>query len=344
MRPKAPALFPLVAACLALAALPALASEPVVIRWLVAHDRGNSPFTRLNEDFARQLEKKSGGRLKIAFAKSDAPESRLDETAFRRVADGGADMSQLAASGAGVHVFDMPFLFRGYDHAEAAFAAPVGQRLLDSIAAGSGGKVRGFGFTYSGGQRVLAGRLAVRRLADLKGARMRRGTSHLAAFMKGLGAELVEAGPASREAPVADVASGRLDLEETEINRLALVEAENPGLAEKLPFVNLTHHRMYVTALVANAAFLAKLPPDLRALLTDEAQALAASERKLSIDLEKKNLGALRRRAGRIVEFSAAERPAFAAAGEAFLKNIPEMGALVREIQALKEPVRVTLR
>src|SRR4051812_9736147 len=105
------------------------AQKPRTIRWLVAHDRGNTPFSALNHEFAKRLEEKSGGSLKIEFVKTDAAESRLDEAAFAAISQGKSDMSQLAASGANVHVFDLPFLFRDYAHAEAVFESPLGARL-----------------------------------------------------------------------------------------------------------------------------------------------------------------------------------------------------------------------
>lgn len=311
--------------------------EPKVVRWVVAHDRGNSAFTELIEGFARRIDEKSGGRMRIEFIHSKAPESELDAAAYKQVLDGAADMSQLAASGANVHVFDMPFVFRSYEHAEAVFNGPVGKKLLGSVSAASQGRLRGFGFTYSGGYRILAGKAAIRRVGDFKGVRIRRSTSHLAGFMSDLGAELTDAGPASRENPVADAVSGRVDLEETEVNRLAIARRERPEMVGRIGFVNLTRHRMYVTALVANERFLSGLPARLRRLLRDELEALAVAERKLSVGLEAGNQKVLADAGLRLIEFPESARGEFIRAGTAYRGKFPEFDGLVREIQAVKE-------
>jgi TRAP-type transport system periplasmic protein len=329
------------AAAAVLLALPALAApQKTVIRWVVAHDRGNTPFAALNHDFAKKLEAKSHGRLSIDFLPSSEAADKLDEAAFQKVSEGRADMSQLSASEAGAHALEMPYLFRSYEHAEAVLTGPVGRKLLTGVTEESRGKARALAFTYSGGYRMLAGK-AVAKASDFRGLRARKSTSYLSGFLKELGASFVEAGPASRERPIDEVAAGRLDLEETEINRLALVVEQHPELAAKMGALNLTRHRMYLTALVVNEKFLAGLPEDLRELLISESEALAAAERKLSIELEKKNLAVLAKKGVRVVEISDACRKAMAEAGERLLAKTPALKPVVDEVRAVREPTKL---
>jgi len=311
-------------------------SDARVVRWIVAHDRGSSFFTELLNDFSARVEKKSGGALKIEFIPSKASDTALDNDAYDKVLSGGADLSQLASARAGVPVFDAPGVFRNYAHAEAVFNGPVGKRLLNDVASSSQGQLRGFAFTYSGGYRILVGGAPVRSINDLKGVRMRR-QSAAARFMQGLGAKLVDLGPESRERPITGVLSGDIDLEETEINRLAIVEHDHPELAGKLKYVNLTRHRMYVTAVVANEKFLASLSDENRRLLTDEIETLAVAERKLSVDLEARNLKALAASGATIVELSKSESARFTAAAKAYVEKSPETAATIRDIQGVAE-------
>jgi TRAP-type C4-dicarboxylate transport system substrate-binding protein len=311
------------------------AKESKVIRWVVAHDRGTGPFFELNQDFARRLEKKSDGKLKVEFIKTDVPESRLDEAAYKQVAEGSAEMSQLSAAGAKVRVFDMPFVFRSYEHAEAVFASAVGEGLVAGISSSSEGKVRGLGFTYSGGLRILVGKVALNSAADFKGLKMRSGTSDLVPFVRELGVKLVDAGAASREKPIAGLASGAVDLEETEINRLAIVAQDNPELLKQIAFANLTYHRMYVTAIVANEKFLASLAPAQRKLLISE------MERKLSVDMAARNLALLSKKGLRFVQFPKSELQALVKAGDAVQNQHPELAKIIQEIRAVKEPTKV---
>jgi TRAP-type C4-dicarboxylate transport system substrate-binding protein len=330
--------------CAAAGAQAAPAAETKVIRWVVAHDHGAGPFFELNEEFARRLEKKSGGALKIEFIKPDVAESRLDEAAYKQVAEGSADMSQLSAIGAKVRVFEMPFVFRSYEHAEAVFASAVGQDLVAGISSSSDGKIRGLGFTYSGGYRILVGKAALRSAADFDGLRMRAGSSDLAPFVRELGVKLVDAGEASREKPIAGLEADSVDLEETEINRLAIVEKDNPGLLKKIAFANLTYHRMYVTAIVANEKFLSSLAPDQRRLLVSEMQELAVDERKLSVDMAARNLALLSKKGLRFVEFPKSQTASLVKAGDAVRAQHPELAKVLAEIQAVKEPTKVTGR
>lgn len=326
----------LLAAAWASAGAPEPKPGPKVVRWIVAHDRGNSFFTDLLNDFAARVEKKSGGSLKIEFIPSKASDTGLDRDAYDKVVSGEDDMSQLAAGLAGVPVFDQPGVFRNYAHAEAVFNGPVGKRLLDNVASDSQGRMQGFAFTYSGGYRILVGGAPVRSIDDLKGLRVRRQTS-AARFMQGLGAKLVDLGPESREKPITGVLSGAIDLEETEINRLAIVQQDHPELVGKLHYINLTRHRMYVTAIVANEKFLAGLSEENRRMLTDEIQTLAVDERKLSVNLEARNLKALAASGATIVDLPASEHARFAAAAKTYMKKFPEMAAKIREIQAVAD-------
>jgi TRAP-type C4-dicarboxylate transport system substrate-binding protein len=306
------------------------------IRWYVAHDRGDTPFTKIIRDFARGLEEKSSGALKVEFIDSSGvPQTGLDDAAYKQILDGGADMAQIPARSAGVGVFEMPFLFRSYDHAELIFNGPIGKKLLADVGAGSKQKVRGVAFTYSGGYRILVGRAPVRRASDLKNLRMRKG-SGLEDLMTEWGVRQVDSDPAFRGPPVAQIGAGLIDLEETEINRLAIILKEHPDALKKVEFANLTRHRMYVTAIVANEKFLAALPAAHRRLLLGEIEALAVAERRLSIGLEKSNLDLLVKGGLNVVELPAAERAAFIKTGESSHKNNPDMAGLIKEIQEVK--------
>ncbi|MFI5345910.1 MAG: TRAP transporter substrate-binding protein [Elusimicrobiota bacterium] len=318
-------------ACLAAPAK--AAPEPKVIRWIVAHDRGNSFFTGVLDRFAADVAKRSEGALKVEFVPSKASDTTLDDDAYQKVIQGSADMSQLDASRAGAPVFQAPMLFRNYDHAEVVFEGPVGKKLLNGVAADSQGRLEGLAFTYSGGYRILVGSIAVHQLSDLKGARMRRNAGP-ARFMGELGANLVDLGAESRERPIQGILQGKLDLEETEINRLAIVGQDHPEFLKNLAYINLTRHRMYVTAIVANVKFLKGLPEAQRRMLELEIKNLSVAERKLSVDLEARNLKALQAGGAKIVTLPDSERAKLAQAAKSFLKGFPELAASVKEIQA----------
>jgi TRAP-type C4-dicarboxylate transport system substrate-binding protein len=310
--------------------------EPKVIRWIVAHDRGNSFFTGLLDRFAADVAKRSEGALKVEYLQSKASDTSLDEDAYQKVIEGAADMSQLDASRAGSPVFQAPMLFRNYDHAEVVFEGPVGKKFLNEVATDSQGRLEGLAFTYSGGYRILVGSRAIHQLSDIKGAKMRRNTGP-ARFMGELGASLVDLGAESRERPIQGILQGKLDLEETEVNRLAIVGQDHPEILKSLSYINLTRHRMYVTSIVANVKFLKSLPVAQRRMLEQEIKDLSAAERKLSVDLEARNIKALQAGGATIVTLPDSERTKLAQAASSFLKKFPELAASVKDIQAVPD-------
>ncbi|MDE2140841.1 MAG: TRAP transporter substrate-binding protein DctP [Elusimicrobia bacterium] len=319
-----------------LAAPSKAAPKPRVIKWIVAHDRGNSFFTGLLDRFAADVAKKSEGALKVEYLPSQASDTSLDDDAYQKVIEGAADMSQLDASRAGVPVFQAPMLFRNYDHAEVVFEGPVGKKLLNGVATDSQGRLEGLAFAYSGGYRILVGSRAVRRLSDLKGARVRRNAGP-ARFLGELGANLVDLGPENRERPIEGILQGKLDLEETEVNRLAIVGKDHPEFLKRLSYINLTRHRMYVTAIVANVKFLKSLPEAQRLMLEREIKNLSAWERKLSVDLEANNIKTLQSGGAKIVTLPDSERAKLAQVAKKFLREFPELAASVKEIQAVPD-------
>lgn len=319
--------------------LPAAAAPPQVrtVRWFVAHDRGDTPFAEIIKKFARTLGEKSDGALKVDFINSRALEGELDEAAYKSIAEGRADLAQVPAWAAGVGILEVPFLFRSYDHAELVFEGPIGKKLAADVAKSSKQRVRGLAFTYSGGYRILIGRVPLRRLGDLKDLRMRR-DSGLTDLMEAWGIRPVDTDRVRKEWPIALVGADVTDLEETEVNRLAITQYHHPQVLKNVKYANLTRHRMYITALVANEKFLASLPDNLRQLLVEEIEALALAERKLSVSLEKSNLAVLEKGGLQLVEFPEADRGAFIKNGEAIHKKYPGLAPMISEIREAKAP------
>ena len=314
------------------------------VRWTVAHFRDDASFNKLLDGFARRVAEKSGGMLKVEFDNPAGPEAgrELDsETVNRRLTEGSADMAQVEVVALGAGVIETPFLFRGYEHAESVWNSPVGDKLLARIPDATGGKVEGLAFSYSGGYRIMVGQKAVRRASDFKNLRLRdNGTS--AEIFADLGAATVkvERAELAGKTPLDLAAEGRVDLEETEINRLAYFKLRHPDAAKKLKYLNLTNNSMLVTVMAANRAFLASLDEKSRALLVQEVRALPAAERKLSVDLARTNLESLRKDGMTVVSLPKSEQRAMETLAETHSAKSPD-AATIREIKAVKD-VEVT--
>ncbi len=310
------------------AASTAAAAKPRTIRWVVAHTRNEAAYGPLMADFARRLDKRSAGELRVEFFDGTAADDEGNTAAHQQVLDGTADMGQFEKMVAQyVPAVVAPFVFRNYAHAEAVYAGPVGQKLLDGLYASSDRKLRALAFTYSGGYRVLLSKAPVAKTADLKNLRLvapgvEGWSEMMGELMQNVGVRLV------REEP---------DLIEDAINRLPHFLDRHPEEIKKIGFVNRTNHGMLLTAIVANEKFLSTLTGEQRRLLVEEVETLALDERKLSVGLEVKNIQLLKKKGLTFTEFSSAERRIFAAAGEAVIRKHPETYRLIQEIRSVKE-------
>jgi len=313
---------------------PAAAKDgPRTIRWVSAHTRADEVYGKLLRDFASRVETASRGSLKVSLVGEDLPGRGSDSAAHQMLLDGTADMGQFEQQLTEyVPAVTAPFAFRGYAHAEAVFTGPVGRRLLDRLYASSNRRLRALAFTYSGGQRVFLGRKKLSTVAAFKGQRMESpgnsGWSPLMdELMRSAGVNLV---------PVSEDVSA-FDQIESVVNRGPQQYEQSKGLAKRFKYVNLTHHGLLVTAVVAREKFLSALAPEQRRVLDREVEALALEERKLSIALESERLAALEKLGVKPVALPEAERARLMELGEAVLRGHAEVLRDVQEIRSVKE-------
>lgn len=313
------------------------------IRWLVAHNPGNQAVNDLLESFSNRIALKSGGSLKLELLAVKNPDDDIDSIAHGKVLSGKAEMSQVKTIALEKHnpqiaALDMPFLFRSYEHSDAVLRGPIAKELLDGVYEGSKHKVRALAFTYSGGYRILHGRVAIKEVSDLKKYRMwERNNRIRVAFLKELGIKFVK-DKARRGQYSEPHASDEIDLNEGELNRLAVQFEKEKATRAFVKFANLTHHNMYLTSIIVNEKFFAGLNPEQRKLLDEEIQELAIAERKLSIDLEKANRIVLAEKGVQLVELPTAEREKMVAIGETVHKKFAsELGGTVEKIRSVTE-------
>jgi TRAP-type C4-dicarboxylate transport system substrate-binding protein len=312
------------------------------IRWVVAHFRDDGSFNALLQSFATRLKTVSEGRLAVEFVTTPDGRGFRDaeaEAAYRRLLAGDAEMAQVDVANMGALVaIQSPFLFRSYDHAEAVWTGPLGDRLLASVATETQGKLRGLAFSYSGGFRVLVGQTSIRTLEDFKGARI-RGNGTSVDLYKALGVQLTEIdrSKVAGKHPIELIVSKQVDLEETEINQFTYFRRSYPEIARNVKFVNLTRHSMLVTSMVVNEAFFAGLSAPLRDLLSREVRALAVAERKLSVELARRNLETLVKEGHSAIPLAKGQEERLVAAAAALPEWSP-LAPVIADIKAVAEP------
>ena len=251
-------------AAIALAALAAAgragAAEPIVLRFshVVAV---NTPKGQAADLFRRRAEELTGGRVHVeVFPNSTLYKDREEIEALQL---GSVQMIAPSLSKFGplgvteFEVFDLPYLFSGYESLRRVTQGPVGRALLDKL------EPKGIvGLAYwDNGFKAFSANRPLRVPADFRGLRVRVQPSVvLEAQMRALGAQ-------PQILAFSDV---------TAALRAGVVDgAENPAsnlwtqrMHEVQRHVTLTEHGYLGYAVVVNKRFWDALPRDVRAQLT----------------------------------------------------------------------------
>ena len=148
--------------------------RPVTLRLSEVHARGY-PTTLADEEFARLVEERTEGRVKIevrsggalAENETDAIEAlKVGDLAFTRVS-----ASPLASFVPKINAILLPYLYRSSDHMWKVLNGTVGQGILDDVERSGSGLV-GLCY-YDGGARNFYINRAVRSVSDMAGLRIR---------------------------------------------------------------------------------------------------------------------------------------------------------------------------
>ncbi len=252
-------LAPLAVAALLAPGPSGAAAEPIVLRFshVVAVD---TPKGQAAELFRRRAEELTQGRIRVeVYPNSTLFKDREEIEALQlgRVEMLAPSLSKLGPLGATeFEVFDLPFLFDGYDALRRVTQGPVGRALLQKLAAKG---IVGLAY-WDNGFKVFSANRPLRTPEDFRGLRMRVQPSRvLEAQMRALGAQ-------PQVLAFSDV---------TAALRAGVVDgAENPvsnlwtqRMNEVQRHVTLTAHGYLGYAAIVNKPFWDALPRDLRAAL-----------------------------------------------------------------------------
>jgi C4-dicarboxylate-binding protein DctP len=245
------------AALLAPGARGRAADAPIVLRFshVVAVD---TPKGQAAEFFRRRAEELTGGRVRVEVW----PNSSLykDREEIEALQLGAVQMLAPSLSKFGplgipeFEVFDLPYLFSGYDALRRVTQGPVGRALLDKLAAKG---IVGLAY-WDNGFKVFSARRPLRTPADFRGLRFRIQPSVvLDAQMRALGAHpqilaFSDVAPALR--------AGVVDGAENPVSNLW-----TQRMHEVQRHVTLTEHGYLGYATIVNRRFWEALPRDVRA-------------------------------------------------------------------------------
>jgi TRAP-type C4-dicarboxylate transport system substrate-binding protein len=185
-----------------------------------------------------------------------------------------------------IDVLDMPLVFRDHDHATKVLDGEIGKDLMETVFIGSNGRIKGLAFTYSGGFRNFYSTQNISSLKDFAGMPMRNLGGRMSRdFVHHFDPDFVYS-PAGTPEWIEDIKSGKVQIDESEVIRLAQYQRQFPEIFGEIKTVFETNHNLYLTLLAVNAKVFGALTPEQQAIVQEEANTLAEQERLLSIQQE----------------------------------------------------------
>jgi TRAP-type transport system periplasmic protein len=301
------------------------AQAQVTLKMAHIYPPGNI-WTDTAEAYAKAVEAKSGGKVKIQIAHSgstgDWPASieglKIGTNDIVLQSVGTLDRYNVVA---GVEAY--PYLIRDLEHFRKVYYGPVGAELFDEIAKKTGFRVIGAGYR---GMRHLTSNKPVNNLAEVKTIKLRVPPLKIYRMTwDTLGASTVPMGAAEL---FTSLQQGVVDGQE---NPLEVIESMKFSEVQK--YVVETGHVSGAMTWIFLESRLKGLPADVQKLLKDEGEAvmLAATERMNKTEGEIKQ-----RLAGKGMTFVSVDRAAFAAALVPMGKEFPDLAPWVAKMQAVK--------
>lgn len=278
------------------------------------------------EAYAKAVEEKSGGKVKIQIAHSG---STGDWPASIEALKIGTNDIVLQSIGTldrynilpGIEAY--PYLLRDVDHFKKVYYGPVGAEFMEEVAKKTSFRIIGAGYR---GARWLTSNKPVAKLDDLKGLKLRVPPLKMYRMTwEYLGASPVPMGVAEL---FTSMQQGVVDGQE---NPLEIVESNKFYEVQKYA-IDTRHVIGAMTWIFSDARF-RKLPPDVQKLLQEEGERamLAATDRMIGLEGELKT-----KLEGRGMKFNEVDRDAFRAKLAPMSKEFPDLAPWVEKFQAVR--------
>jgi TRAP-type C4-dicarboxylate transport system substrate-binding protein len=219
---------------------------------------------------------------------------------------------------------DLPYLFDDHEHVAKALDSELGETLCEEMGDRTG--IRGLGFTYSGGYRIVGSNHPIESLNDLKTVNITTNPTTKVFFKK--------------FAADADTRSNRTFDDIFELDQQGNSAIETTYLRFSGKHVLKTNHSMFLTTILVGDNFFKTLTPAQQKAFRESAKVVAKLERKWSIeDAEKYERNAELNGVSIkeiTVEEEALMRSSISDQYENLYKILPESRDLVKEIKLKK--------
>ncbi|MCK5934856.1 MAG: TRAP transporter substrate-binding protein DctP [Fulvimarina manganoxydans] len=313
----------LISLALALAASTAAAQTQVTITHSSPED---SHFGEAAQAFKDVVESKMSGDFNVVIQRLDNEREAIESVQF-----GSQECSITSAGPLGnfipeTRVFDIPFLFDGYDHARGVLDSDIGQDMLGTF---NNYGLIGVAWMENGFRNLTTGTKTVNSPEDLKGMKIRTMENEI--HMRAWNAAGVLPTPmAFSELPPA-LQQGTVDGQE---NPVSVILANN--LDQMQNHLYMTRHVYSPGILLCSLAFWDGLSDDQKAIFLEAGNAAKEADRKRVSEDEKAGVDKLRERGIEVVEIEDREpyREAMSGANASFDE---EFGAnLIKQIREWK--------
>jgi tripartite ATP-independent transporter DctP family solute receptor len=302
------------AAFATLLAAPALAQETLKMNISIGQ---NSHYGVAIDAFAREVEKRTGGRYKVQNFYSGA--LGAERESIEAVQLGTLDLTMTSTGPVPnfvpeVAILDIPFLFRDYGHARRTLDGPIGQEMLGKFQSKN---IQALAWGENGFRHMTNNRRAVNAPDDLKGLKMRtmENPVHMQAY-KQFG--IIPTPMAFTEVFTA-LQQGTVDGQE---NPLSVISAAKFVQVQK--FITLTGHVYSPALILMNKAKWDKLSAADKQAFSDAAKEAVKANRARIDDDERRVVGELKAGGMNVVEvvdkskFQATLQPTFVEFGKKF--------------------------
>ncbi len=310
---------------LAIAMATSAMAQTVTLKMAHIYKPGNIWYDAA-EDYAKRVEKRSGGKIKIEIAPAgstgDWPQSieglliGTNDIVLQSI--GTLDRYNTIA---GIEAY--PYLIRDINHFKSVYYGPLGKELFDEIAAKTHFRIIGAGYR---GARQMSSNKLVEKLDDLQKVKLRVPPLKMYRLTwEYLGASPVPMGVAEL---FTSLQQGVVDGQE---NPLEVIEDQKFDEVQK--YIIETAHVLGAMTFIFSEARFNALPDEFRKILKEEGEAamLASTDRMVAMEAQyKKNLEA------KGLTFIPVNRGAFQAKLAPMSKDFPELANWVAKIQAAK--------
>ncbi len=242
----------------------AFAADQIVLRLAEIHP-ADYPTTLGNLEFARLVEERSQGRIKVEVyfgAQLGDEKTVVEQVQFGAIDFARISVSPVSEFAKDLNALQMPYLYRDTEHMWKVLNGPIGESMLKSV---EKAKLIGLNWYDAGARSFYNSKKEIKSIADLKGMKIRVQQSKLMM-------EMIETfGASPSPMPMGDVYSALQTgvIDGAENNWPSYISASHFEVAK---FYTVDRHTMVPEITVASQVTMAKLSPEDQELIKQAAK------------------------------------------------------------------------